>query len=288
MSDREQRWREGRTRFVCPPIVFDPSIHHVEPLCEATAKAFVECHHYSESYPAARVALGLFRRGELVGVAVFSTPSRKEVITNPFPGVRHWLEGVDLGRFVLLDEEEFNAETWFLGRCRRLLGSWPDPPGKRSTWPRHLAWSGFRAMVAFADPHKRYTVGGQMVLPGHVGGIYRSDNARLVGRSRPSTLRLLPDAHVLHNEKASKIRLRKTGWRAAVEDLLAYGVPEPKGDLALWLEREVLSKIVRRMAHGGNWKWAWSLPARGRVAKRYAERVAESMAPAIAGARSVA
>jgi hypothetical protein len=36
------------------------------------AKEFILAHHYSASYPSARIRFGLFTAGRLAGVAVFS------------------------------------------------------------------------------------------------------------------------------------------------------------------------------------------------------------------------
>jgi hypothetical protein len=60
----------------------------VAPVGEVEAKDFVEAHHYSRAYPAARFRFG--------GTGT---------------------ESVELGRFVLLDEVPFNGETWMLGQC---------------------------------------------------------------------------------------------------------------------------------------------------------------------------
>ena len=103
---------------------------------DATAKAFVREHHYSGSYPAARWRFGLFRRGVLQGVAVFSHPCNDRVLTSIFPGPA--TGSVELGRFVLLDEVPGNGETWFLGRCFA-----------------RLRREGLAGVVAFSDPCRR-------------------------------------------------------------------------------------------------------------------------------------
>ena len=76
-------------------------------------------HHYSLSYPSARVRFGLFTRGCLVGVAVFSHPCNDRVLTSVFP--LSPLESVELGRFVLLDSVPANGESWFLARTFECL-----------------------------------------------------------------------------------------------------------------------------------------------------------------------
>jgi hypothetical protein len=70
----ELRWRHRRSSFRVPGEVFRPGSYEVADLPEADAKSFVETHHYSGRYVAARFRFGLYRRGVLAGVAVFSHP----------------------------------------------------------------------------------------------------------------------------------------------------------------------------------------------------------------------
>lgn len=212
-----QRWREGRDSYRRPDEPIRTLDHEVAELeDDGRAKAFVVEHHYSGSYPAARWRFGLFERGELVGVAVFSHPSNDRVITNVFPG--RATDGVELGRFVLLDRVAGNGETWFLARCFDLLRRTTD----------------LRGVVSFSDPLPRAAADGRVVMPGHVGTIYQAFNAHYLGRSTPRTLTLLPDGSVFSDRTAQKIRARERGWAYAVEQLVAFGAPEPclEGDLA--------------------------------------------------------
>lgn len=116
-TDRCQRWLEGRHTYRSAREVVDIKRLDVAELDERTAKAFVTRHHYSRRYPAARFRFGLYERGELAGVAVFSRPFTPEVITGAFPWLDDVDQGAELGRFVLLDHVGANAETWFLARC---------------------------------------------------------------------------------------------------------------------------------------------------------------------------
>ena len=117
-----QRWRERRDTYRPAGEPIAAHRYGVEVLPERDARAFVVGHHYSASFPAARVSVGLFRsRGafwaaELVGVATFS------VGVQHAGTMRRWCsvgpdDGVELGRFVLLDDVEANGETWFLRRA---------------------------------------------------------------------------------------------------------------------------------------------------------------------------
>lgn len=63
----------------------------IEPIEESIAKAFIETHHYSASYPAARFRAGVlvkqpFREEILVGVGVFSVSMNQQVIPAYFDG----------------------------------------------------------------------------------------------------------------------------------------------------------------------------------------------------------
>jgi hypothetical protein len=110
---------------------------------DAQAKAFVVRHHYSASYPAARRRYGLFGPAGLEGVAVFSVPCNDRVLTGVFAAPARQM--VELGRFVLLDEVGFNAESWMLARCLELLRQ-----------------DGFRGVVSFCDPVPRTTADGRV------------------------------------------------------------------------------------------------------------------------------
>lgn len=103
-----QRWRNGRARYRPAGELIRTSEYEVALIGEKEAKAFVVSHHYSRSYPAARWRVGLFRRGELAGVAVFSQPVQDTVLTNVFP-TGSALDSVELGRFVLVDHVPGNG-----------------------------------------------------------------------------------------------------------------------------------------------------------------------------------
>lgn len=198
-----QRWRVHRDSYRPAGEPIDATRYGVETVPERDARAFVTQHHYSGSFPAARLSVGLWRsRGavwapELVGVAVFSVGIQPAAL-------RRWCgvepaNGVELGRFVLLDDVPANGETWFLrrafGEVRRELG-------------------GVRAVLAYSDPVRRETSDGQTVMPGHVGTIYQAHNGRYVGRAGSRTLLLDADGRVVSERTISKIRLQERGCRA--------------------------------------------------------------------------
>ena len=91
-----QRWRSQRASYRPAGEPIDPRRYEVAPIAtDNPAKAFVVAHHYSASFPAARARFGLYRGGELVGVAVLSQPMRDEVLAG-LPGDR--AERAELGR----------------------------------------------------------------------------------------------------------------------------------------------------------------------------------------------
>lgn len=239
-----QRWRDRRSAYrpAGEPIL--PSAYEVAEITgDKVARAFVEQHHYSGSYPAARLRIGLYRSGALVGVAVFSHPPSEKVLAR-LPCER--LAGVELGRFVLLDDVPGNGESWFLARCFRYLRA-----------------RGFEALVAHSDPVPRITSSGIVVMPGHVGTIYQATNAVYGGRTKATLLALLPNGSVFSARCMSKIRRRESGHRYAIAQLVEAGAapPAPGADLAAWM-RTSISAVCRRVRHGGNHRYLWAIDRR--------------------------
>lgn len=238
------RWSSGRSTYRPPEEPIDPAAYSVETLPEGVAKSFVVEHHYSRSYPAARCRVGLLRGRELVGVAVFSVPAQRLAIPR-------WLcvpaaEGVELGRFVLLDDVPGNGETWFLARAfRELRRAKPD----------------VRAVLSYSDPVERRTIDGAVVMPGHVGTIYQAFNGRYLGRSRPSQVILGADGRPVSPRAISKIRNLSRGWRYSLRALMEAGAPSVrKGEPAReWVGRALREGPFRRIPHDGNHVYAWPL-----------------------------
>jgi hypothetical protein len=234
-----QRWRERRDSYRPAGEPIRTAEYEVgEIVQDVPAKAFVERHHYSGSYPAARFRFGLYRRGELVGVAVFSHPCRDSVLTSVFPGPP--TAAAELGRFVLRDDVPANGETWFLARSYELLRG-------------RLV-----GVVSFADPMARQTSDGVQVFPGHIGTIYQAANGVYLGQAGRRTIRLLPNGRVFSARAAQKIRAAERGWRYSAEILMSAGAPAPKGDPGQWL-RTWLPRVTRTIRHPGNHRYAWAL-----------------------------
>lgn len=236
-----QRWRE-RVHSFRPNDCIRTSEYDVAAIAQdAPVRAFVERHHYSGTYPAARFRFGLYRRGELAGVAVFSHPCSDRVLTSVFAGTPA-LAAVELGRFVLLDSVPGNGETWFLARCFE-----------------QLPQSGIVGVVSFSDPVARSTAQGLTVFSGHIGTIYQAHNAAYLGRGTARTLRLLPDGRVFSDRAIQKIRSGDKGWIYSAEQLQAWGAaPVEYETRREWLT-EWLPRLTRTMRHPGNHKYAWGL-----------------------------
>ncbi|MCC6417000.1 MAG: hypothetical protein IT429_01990 [Gemmataceae bacterium] len=239
-----QRWWIGRDAYRPPDEPIRTREYDVAELPDdRLARAFVLEHHYAGSYPAARWRFGLFRRGVLQGMAVFSHPCNDRVLTSVFPGSA--TDSVELGRFVLLDEVPGNGETWMLGRCFRLLRR-----------------EGLAGVLAFSDPCRRFNRRGEVVFGGHIGRIYQAHNGVYLGRSAPRTLTLLPDGRVFSDRAQQKVRGAERGVAYAIGLLVACGAEPPGCDdpdeLSAWLRRWK-ARLCRTLRHQGNHRYAWPL-----------------------------
>jgi len=235
-ASRSQRWRARRAIWRPAAEPFDPAGFDVAPLGEREAKIFVVEHHYSASYPAARLAVGLFEGRNLAGVAVFSVPMRDAVLTR-WTGLDR-ARACELGRFVLLDRIPGNAETWFLARAMGCV--------RRE--------KSIDAVVAFSDPLIRRDRNGAILMPGHVGGIYASASAFYAGRSRARNLWFDADGRVVSERALSKLAHDDRGAERVYARLRAAGAPArlpfEAGDA--YIARALASGPFERRAHPGN------------------------------------
>lgn len=247
-SDPCQRWKCRRDSYRPAGEVIDTASYGVEAVEESAAKAFVEAHHYSGSYPAARVRVGLYRSrkfwaAELVGVCVFGVPAQRRTVPAYASGVA---DGVVLSRFVLRDEVPANGETWFLARAFRVLRRARPEVG---------------VVISYSDPLRRVAVDGSVVLPGHVGTIYQAFNGQYLGRSGSETLHLSADGRIVSRRALSKIKLEERGAAYAYRQLLEMGAPprNPLEESSAYVARAMASTAFRRVRHPGNHVYAWPL-----------------------------
>jgi hypothetical protein len=255
-----QRWREHRSLYRPAGEVIRPSEYEVELLPEAEAKSFCLLHHYAHSYPVSVARFGLYRRGALVGVTIFSVPVNYDAYTEVFQQPQGGLLAeafsrigyspkncVDLGRLVLLDEAPGNSESYFVARCFEVLRA-----------------RGVQGVISFSDPVPRRTLAGELVHPGHCGSVYQSLSAVYIRRATPRTLRLLPDATVLSPRTLQKIRAAEKGWLAGASALQMFGADAPPAEPEArihWLNYW-LPQLTRPLRHPGNFKYAFALDRR--------------------------
>ncbi|MEU4607607.1 hypothetical protein AB0F43_31870 [Kribbella sp. NPDC023972] len=249
-----QRWRDGSPHRV--PVSasrFEPSRYAVQELDESTAQAFVCRHHYSSSWPAARLRYGLLdHRADstipaLVGVMVLGIPMAKKVLTNPFPTLEPYTESLELSRLVLLDEVPGNAESWFCAEAFRMAAA-----------------RGIRGVVAFADPEPRWrrtATGHEQIKPGHCGIVYQALNFDYLGLGTRRSLVLLPDATALSARAIAKVTGAEPGSHGVVRRLVALGAtaPAPGQDPAGWLRAALRDVGAIRAPHRGNHRYALRL-----------------------------
>jgi hypothetical protein len=240
-----QRWRDRRGTYRPAGEPIRTADYEVAPIAtDREARAFVVQHHYSASFPAARARFGLYRRGELAGVAVLSHPASEAALSAALPVPCDRLAKAELGRLVLLDSVPANGESWFMARAFELARR-----------------DGFEAIVSHSDPEPRRTAAGGLVFPGHVGCVYQALNATYCGKTPARTWRLLPDGSVLSNRAFGKLRDRERGWRYVLEMVLAHGASAPEGDWLTWVAR-ARATVTRAFRHRGNHRYVWALNKR--------------------------
>lgn len=258
------RWRARRQSWRHPADGgFYRRAYSVVPISDRAAKTYVLRHHYQGTYVASRFRFGLFeeRTGVLVGVAVFSVPVQRAVLTNAFPSLVPYAESLELGRFVLHDRVPANGETFFLARCLRLLG--PE---------------GIRGVVSFSDPVARRDALGRLVFPGHLGAIYQAGSATYDGRGKARTLLLLPDGRVLNARAISKLRRLERGHRYVEELLRQHGSPPRRGaEPRAWLPEALQAAGVRQLRHPGCHRYLFRVG--GRVQRHFVALPAPLPAP---------
>lgn len=260
LTQRSQRWRERRMRFVPAASEIDPRALSVDVIdTRRDAAPFVRAHHYAASMPVCRLAIGLFRNGgggrsELAGVCIFSVPINNASIRKS-AGLDDPRSACDLGRLVLLDDIGGNGESYLVSRAFRLL---------RRERPDIIS------VISYADPIRRTDADGRIFLPGHVGALYAVMGSRYVGRSASRRDLLLPDGRPISSRAISKIRNGETGQRYATDDLIRAGASPPLfgEDRADWLKRLRNSGFLQTRRHPGNHIYLFPLTKAARLAAR--------------------
>lgn len=247
-----QRWLGGRDSYRPEGEPIDPSRYGVEVLPDdRRPKAFVVAHHYSRSYPAARLRVGLFRMQELVGVAVFSVPAQAAAI----PYWTGTTAGVELGRFVLLQDVPANGETWFLRRAFEALAA---------------ELTDVRAVLSYSDPMPRQRADGTLVTPGHVGTIYQAHNGHHAGRARAEKLYVDRDGLTFNRRSLSKLINGERGADGVYRRLIERGAPSRHAgeEMGSYVERALREGPFRQVRHPGNLAYMWAVGPHQRQTRR--------------------
>lgn len=252
MNAIAKRWTERRHTWVTAAgDLFTAASHSVDVVDGDTLpKRFIARHHYAGTFPAKRLAVGLFgRRAQLVGLAVFSVPSSNAALAK-WTGMGHD-DACELGRFVCTPDVAYNGETWFLARAIKLL----------------VSEKALRAFVSFADPLE-WKNGALVVKPQHFGTIYQASNALHAGRTNPASHLVGPDGRPVSPRGLSKLRKLSRGWEYVERQLLALGAPargisEHPRD---WLGRVRRSPGFTTQRHPGNLAYVFGLDDVARAA----------------------
>lgn len=131
---RDKRWRGRRETWVTPEDHFLPAGYAVDVVAEPLARDFVVREHYSGSFPAARLSVGLWGPGPtLVGVAVFSVPMSESVL-------RRWT-GADHGAAVSCARPR-SSSTGRLGSSGGASATWAARKAAGRCSPSPIPWSG--------------------------------------------------------------------------------------------------------------------------------------------------
>lgn len=246
ISPVSQRWRDRRGTYRPAREPIRTRDYEVAAIADdTTPRRFVERHHYSGTWVAARFRVGLYRGGELVGVCVFSQPSSQAALDKALPLPCERAALAELGRLVLLDDVPANGESWFVARAFELAAR----------------EKGLAGIVSHSDPEPRTDAAGAVVFLGHIGTVYQALNATYCGRTNPSTKRLWPDGRQLDRRTIVKLNLRQRGYPTAVEQLIAFGAEPPRGDWRTWLA-DAIQTTTRPQRHHGTHRYVWALERR--------------------------
>jgi hypothetical protein len=249
---REKRWKERREFWRRDDVPFRPEQFGIEVINKDAGEAFAAQHHYECKFPPTKQCLGLYRKtgvhqSYLAGIAAFTMPIQGLAI--PCYTGYESAEGLDLGRFALLDEVAFNGESWFLSRALDVFKG------------EHLR-EGLRSVISYADPMVRVnTIIDEVVKRAHLGNIYQALSALYAGRSGKSWIWITPTAYVINRRTIDKIRKEDRGYPSAMEHLIRTFGADPRRPFetpAQWIQR-ILPMIASRVRHPGNHVYTFGL-----------------------------
>lgn len=238
-----QRWTRGRDRYRPAHETIDPRDYAVDFVKHSDARAFIEREHYSKSWPASILALGLYQKrgvnpSALCGVIVFGVPASQAVIPR-WTGLDA-AQGADISRLVLEEAVPGNGESFFVSRAIKIF---------------HREKPHIQALCSMSDPLPRTTSEGEVRKNGHIGTVYCALNARYGGRSTPRTIYMARDGSVISDRTLSKLRTDDKGARYTYEILRSHGAPAINaGEASADYVRRALADraLFRKVRHPGN------------------------------------
>jgi len=146
--------------------------YEVRKVSSLEGRDFIKEHHYSKGcHNRPSPCYGLFDKEDMIGCLVFSTPCSEAVRSSIF-GPDYKSHVTELHRLFVKDGTPKNTESWFIGKCLKLLKK-----EKPSIW----------AVITFADSTE-----------GHKGVIYKATNAKFCGMTSKATFYLDREGRLRH------------------------------------------------------------------------------------------
>ena len=161
-----------------------------------TAKQYICQNHYSHGcHNGPSPCYGLFDNNQLIGVLMFATPCSENVRSSLF-GEQHKNGVVELHRLHILDGTPRNTESYFIGKCLRLL---------IKDRPQTLG------VISFAD-----------ATEGHKGIIYQATNFLYCGTTGKTRFYIDKEGRLRHpRQNGINISLTKAtqlGWTPTIRE----------------------------------------------------------------------
>lgn len=256
-----QRYNGRRLKRVPANGTIRTTDYEVAPITSsAVARGYIKARHYAGTASSDAHRFGLYRHGNLVGVALFGPPASMNAHRLVWPTLDPG-EAVTLGRLFLDEEVEGNGESWMFARCMELLA---NPRLYRPLDKHGLPRRPIVGVESCADPVVRTDIHGRRIFNGHAGTLYQASNGRFVGRTRRERHKLLPDGRVFSRRSISKIQGAERGWFRDAQHLVAFGVDpiDPDADRPerkAWLD-DALDELARDLVHDGCLRYVWALP----------------------------
>lgn len=149
-------------------------------IAQKIAKPYIIEHHYSHTYPAGCVNLGLFLEDELIGVIVFGLSCQAKMASSIVTILKQY-DYYELQRLHIMDCTPSGAESWFISKAFDWL---------KTNKPNIVM------LVSFADPYE-----------GHEGTVYQATNWNYVGKTKAVMSILIKMARLYTIELYLRVKL---------------------------------------------------------------------------------